>query len=183
MDSGMREELNLRIRSMQVNEKKAVHHMMARSFPLVQRWFFSFTPYVLVAEQNEQLLGAVVLKLVPLSKDHKDGLIYWVFTAPENCGMQIGQRLVEAGIAFLEEQGCERILACVEGYNTSSNKLFSTRGFSIRSPGEQFHRYGIWGTLALWGKIFHYIDIGHFVWSRPVAKRSDSLALQWLRSV
>ena len=90
MDSGMREESNLRIRPMRVDEKKAVHHMMARSFPLVQRWFFSFTPYVLVAEQSEQLLGAVVLKLVPLSKDHKDGLIYWVFTAPEARGMQIG---------------------------------------------------------------------------------------------
>ena len=78
MGFGMGEEPNLRIRPMRVDEKKAVHHMMARSFPLVQRWFFSFTPYVLVAEQNGQLLGAVVLKPVPLSKGHKDGLIYWV---------------------------------------------------------------------------------------------------------
>ena len=175
----MTQESNIYVRPMRLEEKKAVHHMMARSFPLVQRWFFSFTPHVLVAEQNGQLLGAVVLKLLPLSKDHKDGLIYWVFTAPEARGMQIGQRLIEAGIAFLEKQGCERILADVEGYNTSSSKLFSTRGFSILSPGEQFHRYGIWGTLALWVKIFHYIDIGHFVWSRPAAKSADSPALQW----
>jgi GNAT superfamily N-acetyltransferase len=179
MDSGMKKESNLRIRPMQVDEKKAVHHMMVRSFPLVQRWFFSFTPHVLIAEQNGQLFGAVVLKLVPISKDHKDGLIYWVFTVPEARGMNIGQKLVEAGITFLEEQGCERILTCVEGYNTSSNKLFSTRDFSIRSPGEQFRHYGMWGTLALWVKIFHYIDIGHFVWSRPAAKKADSPALQW----
>jgi len=153
--------------------------MAARSFRLVERWFFSFTPHVLVAEQNEQLLGAVVLKIVPLSKGHKDGLIYWLFTVPEARGMKIGQGLVEAGITFLEEQGCERILACVEGYNTSSRKLFSTRGFSILSPGEQFRRYGIWGTFAFWVKIVHCVDIGHFVWSRPAAKRADSPALQW----
>jgi len=79
MDFGIKEERNLRICPMRVDEKKSVRHMMARSFPLVQRWFFSFTPYVLVVEQNKQLLGAVVLKLIPLYKDHKDGLIYWAF--------------------------------------------------------------------------------------------------------
>lgn len=69
-------------------------------------------------------------------------------------------------------------MTCVEGFNTSSSKLFSTRGFSILSPGQQFRRYSI-GILPLWVRIFHYIDIGHFVWSRPAAKSADSSALQW----
>jgi len=48
----------------------------------------------------QHILKSFMLKLVPQSKDLKDGLIYRVFTAPEARGMHIGQRLIEAGIAF-----------------------------------------------------------------------------------
>jgi hypothetical protein len=37
------------IRSMQDDERQNVHAMMRRAFPLVQQWFFSWTPNVLVA--------------------------------------------------------------------------------------------------------------------------------------
>lgn len=174
----MTQESNIYVRPMRQEEKKVVHNIMSRSFPLVQRWFFSFTPHVLVAEQNGQLLGATVLKLIPLPGNRKGGLIYWVFTAPEARGTGAGQKLIEAALHFFEDKGCDEIMACVEGFNTSSSKLFSTRGFSILSPGQQFRRHGI-GILPLWVRIFHYIDIGHFVWSRPAAKSADSPALQW----
>jgi L-amino acid N-acyltransferase YncA len=186
----MTQELNIYIRPMQNDEKKAVRNdekkavrdMMNRSFPLVQRWFFSFTPHVLVAEQNGQLLGATVLKIVSLPGNRKGGLVYWVFTAPEARGMGAAQRLVEAALCFFEDRGCDDVMACVEGYNTSSSKLFSTRGFTVLSPGQQFRRYGI-GTLPLWVKIFHYLDIGHFLWVRPGSERPDNPALQWWGSV
>ncbi len=100
----------------------------------------TFTPHVLVAEQNGQLLGATVLKLIPLPRNRKGGLIYWVFTAPEASGMRAGQRLIESATHFFEDKGCDEIMTCVEGINTSSSKLFSTRGFSILSPGQQFRR-------------------------------------------
>jgi len=45
--------------------------------------------------------------------------------------MGTGQKLIEAALHFFEDKGCEEIMACVEGSNTSSSKLFSTRGFSI----------------------------------------------------
>jgi hypothetical protein len=53
----MAQESNIYVRPMRLEEKKVVHNIMSRSFPLVLRWFFSFTPHVLVAEQNGQLLG------------------------------------------------------------------------------------------------------------------------------
>lgn len=151
---------------------------MRRAFPLVEQWFFSWTPNVLVAERDESLLGAVVLKLFALRRDLKGGLIYWVFTAPEARGLGAGQRLVEAGIDFLERHGCSEIFACVEGNNTSSLKLFSTRGFRILSPGAQFRRFGL-AALTLWVKTFHYVDVGHFLHVRPSPRDIGRPALQW----
>jgi hypothetical protein len=67
----------------------------------------------------------------------------------------------------------------VEGYNTSSSKVFATRGFTILSPGEQLRRYGL-GIIPYWWHSFHLIDVGHFLWARPGAERPDSPMLQWL---
>jgi L-amino acid N-acyltransferase YncA len=166
------------IRPMRAEEKREVGAIMRRSFELTQQLFFSWTADVLVAEQDGKLLGAVVLKMFPLKGGRKGGLIGWIFTAPEARGTGSGQRLLEAGISFLQERGCDELIACVEGYNTSSSKLFATRGFSILSPGEQFRRYGL-GVLTMWIYTFHYIDIGHFLWVRPGTSRPDNPAMQW----
>ncbi len=174
----MMQERETRIRPMHAEEKRTVRGIMKRSFPLVQRWFFSFTPHVLVAEQNGQLLGAIVLKLLPLPGGRRGGLLYWAFTSPEVRGSGIGQELIEAGIRFLENQDCDEILGCIEGNNTSSSKLLSTRGFQILSPGQQLRRYGHL-LLPVWIRMFHYIDIGHFVWARPGPIRPDNSVLQW----
>ncbi|MBE0447374.1 MAG: GNAT family N-acetyltransferase [Actinobacteria bacterium] len=162
---------------MQEEEKPGVHAIMRRSFPLIARLFFTWTPNVLVAERDGQLLGATMLKLFPLPGGQKGGLVSGIFTDPSARGQGAGQKLTEAALKFFDEQGCDEVIAAVEGYNTSSSKLFATRGFSILSPGEQFRRYGL-KTFIVWARIFHYLDIGHFVWARPGAKRPGSSALQ-----
>lgn len=179
LNDSLNQEREIRIRPMRAEERGRVRVIMKRSFPLVQRWFFSFTPNVLVAEQNGKVEGAIVLKLLPLPRGRRGGLLYWAFTSPEVRGFGIGQRLIEAGIRFLEDQGCDEILGCIEGNNTSSSKLLSTRGFQILSPGQQLRRYRH-RILFLWIRIFHYIDIGHFVWARPASVQPDRAALQWL---
>ena len=166
------------IRPMGDNERQSVHAIMRRAFPLFDQIAFSWTPNVLVAERGDQLLGAIVLKLFTLPHHRKAGSIAWVFTAPEVRGQGLGQRLVEAGLDFFEQQGCDEILVTVEGFNTSSSKLFSTRGFKILSPGSQFRRYGL-ATFAVWAKLSHYFDLGHFLWARPAPQASDSPTLQW----
>ncbi len=169
---------DIHIRPMRAEEKRDVGAIMRRSFEPTQQLFFSWSPNVLVAELDGKLLGAVVLKMFSLPGGRKGGLIGWIFTAPQARGTGAGQRLTEAALEFLEEQGCDEIMACVEGYNTSSSKLFATRGFSILSPGEQFRRYGL-GALAMWMRTFHFIDVGHFLWVRPAAGQPDNPAMQW----
>jgi GNAT superfamily N-acetyltransferase len=151
---------------------------MHRSFEPTQQLFFSWSSDVLVADQDGKPIGAVVPKVFPLPGGRKGGLIAWVFTAPKARGTGAGQRLIEAALEFFEERGCDEVMACVEGYNTSSSKLFATRGFSILSPGEQFRRYGL-GVCAMWIHAFHFIDVGHFLWVRPAAGRPDNPAMQW----
>jgi L-amino acid N-acyltransferase YncA len=166
---------------MQMSERKVVCGLMKRSFPLIQRWFFSLTRHVLVAEQQQTIVGAAVLEVASLPGHRKGGLLYWIFTAPEVRGSGVAQQLLEASLAFFDEQGCDEVLACVEGNNTSSSKLFATRGFSILSPVQQFQRYGF-GMLLVWFWIFNVVDIGLFVWARPgpaVEKPDTSPWLWW----
>ena len=90
-------QASLIIRPMKDDEKKIVHRIMRQSFPLIQGWFFSWTPNVLVAEQDGQVLGATVLKLFSLPENRRGGLVYWVFTAPEarGLGLMMGVEFVK----------------------------------------------------------------------------------------
>lgn len=169
---------DITVRQMRPEERSEVREMFRRSFPLLLRLFFSWTPHTLVAERGGKLVGAIMLKTYPLPGGRKGGFVSWIFTAPEARGTGAGRRLIEAALDLFESQGCDEAAACVEGYNASSAKLFSTRGFSILSPGEQLRRYGL-GVLPTWVRMSHVGDIGQFVWVRPGAARPDSPSLQW----
>lgn len=169
---------DVNIRPMRHDERSNVRAIMNRSFQLIERYFFEWTPNVLVAEQDGQLLGAIMLKLFTLPHNRQGGSISWLFIAPEARGRKLGQCLVEAGLNFLDHQGCDEILTSVEGFNTSSSKLFATRGFGILSPAAQFQRYGL-ATFAVWAKLFHYFETGYFLWARPAPQKTDSAILQW----
>jgi ribosomal protein S18 acetylase RimI-like enzyme len=169
---------DINIRLMRDDERSNVRSMIRRSFAFVEQYFFEWTPNVLVVEGDGQLLGAIVLKLFAISPHRQGGAIAWIVTIPEARGLGLGQCLVEAGLDFLESQGCNEILASVEGFNTSSSKLFAMRGFGILSPIAQFRRYG-WGTFAVWWQISHYSELGYFLWARPAPLKIDSPTWQW----
>jgi L-amino acid N-acyltransferase YncA len=166
------------VREMRADEKKAVGAVMRRAFSPIQALFFSWKGRTLVVEREGHVIGGTVLDTFPLSGGRKGGIILWIFTDPAVHGQGAGQMLAEAAIAHFEAEGCTDIFACVEGYNTSSSKLFATRGFGILAPGAQFRRYG-WGTIAMWFHTFHFIDVGHFLWTRPPASEPDNPAPQW----
>lgn len=166
------------VRPMHPEEKRRVRTLMRRAFSIPIWIFFSLSDHVFVAERNERLVGGIVLEMLSLPGDRRGGEVAWIFTDPEARGLGAGQALVEAGLDYLERQGCDEVFAIVEGNNSSSAKLFATRGFSILSPGEQFRRYGL-GTFLVWLKLLHFSDIGHFCWARPPEMSADRPALQW----
>ena len=169
---------DVNIRPIRDDDRLKVRSIVRRAFPFLDQCCFEWTPNVLVVERGGQLLGAIVLKLFAIPHNRKAGSIAWVVVAPEARGQGWGQRLVEAGLDFLEGQGCDEILTTVEGFNTSSSKLFATRGFGILSPGAQFRRYGL-ATFAVWARLSHYFEFGYFLWARPAPLEADSPTLQW----
>ena len=177
MDEEATKPAEISVRRMREDEKEAVRALAGSAFPLGN--FFSPPPHTLVAERSGRLLGAVVPELFVLPDKQRGGLIVWLMTAPKARGCGVGGRLVETALGFFEEHSCREVFACVEGFNTSSGRLFAARGFMILSPGEQFRRYGLSGTLALWFKTHRLGDVGNFLWARPAATEPDSPVLQW----
>ncbi|MDH3251186.1 MAG: GNAT family N-acetyltransferase [Ignavibacteria bacterium] len=162
----MPQESSVLIRPMVPEEMHLVHEVMRRSLPFFQRWFFAISHDVLVAEQFGRILGAIVLKFIPLPERRRGGVLSSLFTDPDARGRGVGRMLVDGGIHFLEKRGVEEILTCIEGNDDRMSNLLSSRGFSLLSSGQQFRRYGF-GAFPVWLRISHYIDIGRFVWVRP----------------
>ena len=180
MDEAATNPPAISVRRIREEEEKAVRSLAGRAFPPLGGVFFSPSQHTLVAERDGRVVGAVVPKLFALPDKRRCGAIFWLMTDSEARGLGVGGRLIEAALGFLEGQGCREVLACVEGYNTSSSNLFAARGFTILSPGEQLGRYGLLGTFALWIRMFRLgADVGNFLWARPGATKQDHPGLQW----
>ena len=170
---------NITIREMHSSEKKTVRNIAYKAFPFFMRLLFFFEKHALLAVHNGAIVGAVLLKIFPLPAKERGGLISFIFTDPDAQGLGVGQKLTEAGISYLEDQGCVDVFAIVEGYNTSSSRLFSTRGFAQLSVFQQFGLYGIF-TLPLWFHTSHLFAVGHFMWVRTDKKTGGNPSWQVL---
>ncbi|NLG50035.1 MAG: GNAT family N-acetyltransferase [Chloroflexi bacterium] len=170
------------IRTMRAEEKPQVRRIAFRAFSFLVRLIFSWGDTVLVAERAGQLVGGIVLKVFPLARGRKAGFVAWLFSDPDARGLGVGQRLVEAAMAYFDAKGCDEVIAGIEGHNTSSSKLFATRGFGPLSPGEQWRRYG-WQLPLIWWRTFHLTDVGHLFWVKPAATQEDNPAAQWWGSL
>jgi GNAT superfamily N-acetyltransferase len=172
---------DLKIRKMTPEDRKQVMAIMRRSFPAFMQLFLSLSENTLIAESGGRIFGGIVLKVFDLPKGSgKGGVVEWIFTSPEARGLGAGQALIEAGLAWLEDSGCSQVFAIVEGYNTSSSKLFATRGFSILPFREQVRRFGLFGLFRVWFASFHITDVGHFLWGKPSTALADTPAPQFL---
>lgn len=154
------------VRPIKHGEKAALKRVMKQAFPLFMRLFFSFSKNTLVAERKGEIVGGIILKTFFLPGGIKAGLVSWVFCSPSCAGMGVGQLLAEAGIDFLQKQRCAAIFACIEGHNSSSNRLFSRNGFSRLSFFQQLDTYGPIGLAVIWFHSGHFSDIGFFIWAR-----------------
>lgn len=167
------------VRPMRAEEAAAVKAMGERSFSLLARLFFQLSSDVLVAEHEGRLAGAAVLKTGTLPDKRRIGLVAWIYTDPQSRGVGAGQALTDSALRFFDQRDCSHVFACVEGYNSSSTKLWATRGFSVLSPGAQWRMFGFMLPFVLY-HASHLFDVGHLLWCRPGTDKPDSGAMQWL---
>ena len=169
--SNAKGEKDSAIRLMCSDEKKEVRSLLRRCFPITEWWPFRFTDNTLVAQHDGKIVGTAVLRFFSLPKKRKGAFVEYIFTAPEVRGMGFGQKLVEAALKYCEEKGCDEIMTQIKGDNTSSSKSFSTRGFTVLSPGQQLRRYGL-GIILVWLKTMHILAKGQLLWVRTEMEKT-----------
>lgn len=87
---------------------------------------------VLVAEQDEQVIGYVWAGIEPLSwKELRDecGFVHDLLVEPGARGQGAGARLLEAAIAWLRARGMPRVMLWTAAQNTTAQRLFDRAGF------------------------------------------------------
>lgn len=153
------------IRLMKNNEADIVLNLLKSSFPLTHSMFCNLTRHVLVAEFKGKIIGGVVLKMFNITKK-KLGMISWIFTTKEARGKGIASKLVDKSISYLKKRGCREILACIDGLNTASSKLFAKKKFRANSLFTQIKRWGLdyFSVLKESNQLF---SLGSFVWTYP----------------
>ena len=171
------------VRPMESGEEDAVRSLMERSFSAVARWFFVFTPHVLVAELDGELVGAAVLRLITLPDGKKAGFFYRLFTPPEHRNLGIGGMLSDRVLEYFKEQRCDDVVMSIETFNSSSFRFFSTRpDYSLFSPGQQLRRFG-WKLPLFWVQLAHHMKYACFLWISPRSEGKDSPVMQWWGSL
>lgn len=153
--------------------RAAVERLGREAFPTLQGRLVSTTEHTLVARREGGIVGGAVLKIREPRPESRVGLVQWIFTADSVRGAGVGQRLLESAIEYFDDHGCERVLAIVEWKNTSSSKLFATRGFTPISTRETVDSYGLGGTVSLWWWLHYYIAPGHHLWARTLTTDED----------
>jgi GNAT superfamily N-acetyltransferase len=85
-----------------------------------------------LADGTTEVVGYVYAGIEPLSwKELRDeaGFVHDLLVTPEARHTGVGQRLLDAAIAWLREQGMPRVMLWTATPNDAARRLFESRGF------------------------------------------------------
>ncbi|WP_048815547.1 GNAT family N-acetyltransferase [Methanosalsum zhilinae] len=167
------------------SDRKKLKKLGRESFPYLHGIFLDTTPHTLLARYNGEIAGAIVMKLAEITPDENVGIISWLFTSGDVRGAGIGEKLVREGMEYLKSKNCSAIVTAVDGYNTSSSKIFANNGYVIQNGTTLINRYGFKGYLRVWTKLKYYSEIGHFLWvyGLPEPENSSGPITSWLANL
>ncbi len=167
------------------SDRKKLKELGRKSFPYLHGIFLDTTPHTLLARYNGEIAGAIVMKLVEVTPDENVGIISWLFTSGDVRGAGIGEKLVREGMEYLKSKKCSAIVTAVDGYNTSSSKIFANNGYVIQNGKNLINKYGLKGYLRVWTKLKYYSEIGHFLWvyGLPEPEKRSAPITSWLANL
>ena len=160
--------LSMEIRKIQENETKEALALMAKCFPPSYSSIFFINPeHTFVAIDDGKIIGGMNIDLYEAKV--KMGYMGWLYVDENYRGSGIGQSLLDAAIAYLDDEA-DIICGCIEGDNPSSFKNLANRpGFSIMPLTKQFKVFGL-KTFKVWKKASRFFDMGYFMWHKEAKK-------------
>lgn len=138
------------------------------AFPFPQSMLVHTSPHMLAARHQGEMVGGTISEIFEPEEGEKVGLVTWIFTSEEARGLRAGEALLDATVEYLEEQGCDALIAIVEWRNTSSSKLFASQGFERTSAGDVIDEYGLRGTARVWWTAMYFPALGYDLWTKDL---------------
>ena len=172
------------------HEKEQIIAIAKEAFPLFHSIFVKTTPHTLVAKHNGDIVGGVIMEILDRNCTGNGkgnvGIISWLFTSQSSRGLGAGQSLVVSAVEYLESLECDTIVTVIDGYNTSSSKIFSHNGFKLNTNTNVLINLGFKDYFRLWAELQYYFELGHFLWVKgiePSKEESSGFGLAWVSNI
>lgn len=143
--------------------RRRLEEIAADAFATPQDYLVSLSAHTLAARVDGEVVGGVVLDIIDGSAGDV-GIVSWLFTSPSAQGRGVGDRLVDAALDYLVEQGCRAVVTVVQWPNTASSALFARREFRRISSSTLLKRFGPKQGGLVWLKTFHFVNVGCDLW-------------------
>lgn len=147
-------------------DREKVESVGRGAFPFPQSMLVHTSPHMFAAKHEGEIVGGTISEIFEPEEDEKVGLVTWIFTSEEARGLRAGEALLDATVDYLEEQGCDALVAIVEWGNTSSSKLFASQGFERASAGDVIDEYGLRGAAHVWWTAMYFPALGYDLWTK-----------------
>jgi len=147
-------------------DREKVESIGRGAFPFPQSALVHSSPHMLAAKHEGEIVGGTISEIFEPKEGEKVGLVTWIFTTEEARGLHAGEAVLDATVDYLEEQGCDVLIAIVEWGNTSSSKLFASQGFDRASSGGVIDKYGLRGTARVWLTAMYFPALGYDLWTK-----------------
>jgi L-amino acid N-acyltransferase YncA/NADH:ubiquinone oxidoreductase subunit 6 (subunit J) len=148
------------------DDREKVESIGRGAFPFPQSALVHTSPHMLAARHEGEIVGGTISEIFEPKEGEKVGLVTWIFTTEEARGLHAGEALLDETVDYLEEQGCDALVAIVEWGNTSSSKLFASQGFERASAGDVIEKYGLRGTARVWLTAMYFPALGYDLWTK-----------------
>ena len=169
---------NMILRDMLPDEGKTLYKTAIKAFSPIEALGASVPKKAIVATVDDEIAGAMFLKVFHGKEGRKIGYLDLAFTAKAHRGQGIGKMFYPAAVNKLKEEGCDIITAMVKDDNVASWGLLERQGFT--SPGflDLIREFGLGTSLMLWFKTMLCIASGmNFWWSKPTKAVKSSVEI------
>ncbi|MDZ7688213.1 MAG: GNAT family N-acetyltransferase [Halobacteriales archaeon] len=147
-------------------EREEVLKIGRAAFPFPQSALVHESSHMLAVRHEGEIVGGTISEIFEPKDGEKVGLVTWIFTSEVARGLHAGEAVLDTTVDYLEEQGCDALVAIVEWGNTSSSKLFASQGFERTSAGDVIDEYGLGGTARVWLTAMYFPALGYDLWTK-----------------